>query len=148
MLPDQNPLGCFREKKNEYRLLNIKFGSFKNSYNATDPHATVVKCAHLARDMDYEYFAVQDLGDCRTDKYIVDNYNTYGEALPDKCVGGLGATLTNFVYRLVSPASDVDNVCDTSPCKNGGTCVVHFNDLGRYYCECRDWFDGENCEGT
>ena len=103
-------MGCFIEKKKEYRLLNIKFGSFKNSYNATDPHATAVKCAHLARDMEYEYFAVQDHGDCRTDLNIADNYDTYGEALPGKCVGGVGAILANFVYRLVSPPSDGENL--------------------------------------
>ena len=146
LLPKQNPLGCFKEKKYDDRLLNIKFGSFANSYDASDPHATVVKCAHLARDMDYEYFAVQNLGDCRTDKYIVENYDTYGEALPEKCVGGVGATLTNFVYRL-RPAFTGPNVCDTSPCENGGTCVVHFNDPEKYYCECGDWFKGNNCDG-
>ena len=104
MLPKQNPLGCFKDKKN-HRLLNIKFGSFASSYKASDPHATVVKCAHLARDMDYEYFAVQNLGDCWTDSEIVDNYNRYGEALPETCVGGVGASYTNFVYRLKPQAS-------------------------------------------
>ncbi|XP_020601543.1 neurogenic locus notch homolog protein 1-like isoform X6 [Orbicella faveolata] len=144
LLPKRNPLGCFRERKND-RLLKIKFGSFESSYNASDPHATVVKCAHLARDKDYEYFAVQDFADCWTDTKIVDNYNRLGKALPEKCVGGVGASHTNFVYRL-RPAFTGPNVCDTSPCKNGGTCVVHFNDPDRYYCECGDWFIGENCD--
>ena len=145
LLPAVNPLGCFLEKKNN-RLLNKKFESFTSSYNASDPHATVVKCAHLARDMDYEYFAVQNLGECWTDTKIVDSYDKYGKALPGKCVGGVGASYTNFMYRL-RPAFTGPNVCDTSPCKNGGTCVVHFNDPDRYYCECGDWFIGDNCEG-
>ena len=96
--------------------------------------------------MDYEYFAVQNLGDCWTDSKIVDNYNRLGNALPEKCIGGVGASYTNFVYRL-RPAFTGPNVCDTSPCKNGGTCVVHFNDPNRYYCECGDWFMGDNCDG-
>ena len=99
LLPKLNTLGCFVEKKRKLRLLNIKFGSFASSYSPSDPHATVVKCAHLARDMDYEYFAVQNLGDCWTDKDIVDNYDKHGKALPQNCVGGVGASYTNFVYR-------------------------------------------------
>ena len=145
-IPKIVPLGCYVEKKYDNRLLNIKFASFANMYNASDPHATVVKCAHLARDMDYEYFAVQNFGECRTDLNILDNYDTYGVAPPEKCVGGVGATLSNFVYRL-RPAADGPNVCATAPCQNGGTCVVHFNDPNRYYCECGDWFTGDNCQG-
>jgi len=144
-IPKIVPLGCYVEKKYDNRLLNIRFASFANMYNASDPHATVVKCAHLARDMDYEYFAVQNFGECRTDLNILDNYDTYGVAPPEKCVGGVGATLSNFVYRL-RPAADGPNVCDTAPCQNGGTCVVHFNDPNRYYCECGDWFTGDNCQ--
>ena len=58
-----------------------------------------MKCAHLARDIDYEYFAVQNFATCRTAVNIVNNYNAYGEASPANCVGGVGAKLTNFVYR-------------------------------------------------
>ena len=144
LLPKQNPLGCFKEKKSS-RLLNIKFGSFSNSYDASDPYAMVIRCAHLARDMDYEYFAVQNFGDCRTDAHITDNYNKYGEAPPKKCVGGVGASWTNFVYRL-RPSFTGPNVCDTVSCKNGGTCVVHFSDPDRYRCECGSLFKGDNCE--
>ena len=145
LLPKLTPLGCFIEDKYN-RLLNIKFAGFLISYNSSDPQASVAKCAHLARDMDYEYFAVQNFATCRTDVNIVNNYNAYGEALPEKCVGGVGALLTNYVYRL-RPAVDGPNVCDTAPCKNGGTCVVHFNNPERYYCECGDWFSGDNCQG-
>ena len=99
LLPKLDSLGCFVEKKRKLRLLNIKFGSFASSYQASDPHATVVKCAHLARDMNYEYFAVQNLGDCWADTKIVENFDKYGNAPPEKCVGGVGASYTNFVYR-------------------------------------------------
>ena len=119
------------------------FASFRNSYDPLDPQATVVKCAHVARDMDYEYFAVQNLGECRTDLNIADNYDTYGVA---ECEGGVGGAFVNSVYRL-RPAFTGPNACDTAPCKNGGTCVVHFNDAARYYCQCGDWFIGNNCEG-
>ena len=96
--------------------------------------------------MDYEYFAVQDFGDCRTDVKLVENYKSYGEASPDKCQGGVGASQTNYVYRL-RPAFTGPNVYDTVPCKNGGTCVVHFRDSSRYYCNCGEWFVGNNCGG-
>ena len=87
------------EKKKKLRLLNIKFGSFASSYSASDPHTTVVKCAHLARDMNFRNFAVQNHGECWTDAKIVDNYDKYGRAVPENCVGGVGASYTNFVYR-------------------------------------------------
>ena len=87
------------EKKRKLRLLNINFGSFASSYSASDPYSTVVKCAHLARDMNYEYFAVQNRGECWTDTKEVDNYDKYGSAPPENCVGGVGASNTNFVYR-------------------------------------------------
>ena len=97
--------------------------------------------------MDYEYFAVQNYGDCFTDVNIVDNYDKHGTAPPEKCVGGVGASYTNFVYRLRPVVVDRNNICKTVPCKNGGKCVVHFNDPNRYYCECTDWFTGDNCQG-
>lgn len=144
LLPKIVPLGCFLEKKKD-RHLNIKFASFTATYKASDPNKTVERCAHLARDMDYEYFAVQNYGECRTDDNIADTYEKHGVASPENCVGGVGGALTNFVYRL-RPAVVGPNVCDATACKNGGTCVVHFNDPKRYYCECGDWFNGDNCE--
>ena len=37
------------------------------------------------------------------------------------------------------------NVCDSTPCKNGGTCSIS----GRsYMCSCRDGFSGNQCQGT
>ena len=102
-LPKITSLGCYVEKRRANRLLHIKYASFANMYNASDPYATVVKCAHLARDINYKVFAVQNYGECYTDKNIADKYGRYGEAPPANCVGGVGASLTNFVYRL-SPA--------------------------------------------
>ena len=49
--------------------------------------------------MDYEYFAVQNFATCRTALIIVNNYYVHGEAPPGNCVGGVGAKLTNVVYR-------------------------------------------------
>lgn len=146
LLPKLVSLGCYQDRK-AARLLRIRFGNFARMYNASNPKATVVKCAHLARDKNYEYFAIQNYGECRTDVNIIDVYDKYGKAQPQNCLGGVGATLTNFVYRL-RPAVDGPNVCDATPCKNGGTCVVHFNDPNTYYCECADWFTGYNCTGN
>ena len=91
-------MGCYKEKKFN-RLLDIKFGDFRNSDNESDPCASVVKCAHLVRDMDYEYFAVQNFATSRTAVNIVNNYYAFGEKPPGNCVGGVGAKLTNFVDR-------------------------------------------------
>ena len=98
-LPKITPVGCYIEKLRAKRLLRVKYASFAAMYDASDPYATVVKCAHLARDIGYKFFAVQNYGECYTDGNIADNYDTYGEASPENCVGGVGASLTNFVYR-------------------------------------------------
>ena len=107
-LPKITPLGCYIEKRKSARLLKIKFGSFTKIFNESDPYATAVQCAHLARDMNYQYFAVQNYVDCYTDTNIADIYDKYGEALPENCVGGVGALMTNFVYRLGSDRAESD----------------------------------------
>ena len=38
--------------------------------------------------------------------------------------------------------SDVDE-CQSSPCKNGGTCL---NQQAGYSCKCKDGYSGEHCE--
>ena len=144
LLPKMVPLGCFVEKPN--RLLDIKFASVVNSYDKTKPFATAIKCAHIARDEDYEYFAVQNFGECRTGLNMADNYDTYGEADSAKCIDGVGSKWTNFVYDL-KPSYTTPSRCDNKPCMNGATCVPHFNDPDRYHCQCGDWFNGDHCEG-
>ncbi|XP_028514235.1 EGF-like repeat and discoidin I-like domain-containing protein 3 [Exaiptasia diaphana] len=39
----------------------------------------------------------------------------------------------------------VKNPCQESPCRNGGKCVFQEN-RQHFHCECRDGFEGENCE--
>ena len=82
------------------RLLEIKLTSFATSFDAANPLDTVLKCAYVARDSGYNYFAVQHFGICRTGVNIATNYDDYGEAAPKKCVGGVGASYTNYVYKL------------------------------------------------
>lgn len=38
--------------------------------------------------------------------------------------------------------SDV-NECESSPCKNGGTCL---NQQAGYSCKCKDGYSGDHCE--
>ena len=42
----------------------------------------------------------------------------------------------NMVIFLVNP-------CDSSPCKNGGTCA---NDGDNFNCKCTEKFEGATCE--
>lgn len=135
VVPDLTPnvisLGCFADSKRN-RLLRIKLGSFRSSFNLSYPFATVVKCTHLARDTDYDFFAVQNYGDCYTDVNIAANCNQYGEAPQEKCLGGVGASFTNFVYQLM-PAVNSRNACDSNTCRNEEKCFIRFNDPEKYY---------------
>ena len=133
--------GCFVEKSKNEILLRDKYASF---YSNKDPKATVVYCSSLARDMGYEYFAVQNEVECWTSKDIAKTYNKYGKST--NCVDGVGKKLANFVYRL-QPSYSFPTGCDNGPCQNNGFCVVNKNDPLLYTCECQEMFSGENCEG-
>ena len=37
------------------------------------------------------------------------------------------------------------NICDSTPCKNGGTCSISGH---TYTCSCQDGFYGNECQGT
>ena len=63
--------------------------------------ATIRQCALVARDIGYEYFAVQFYGECWSSFDAANNYNRHGEQTnPDKCLANVGAQRTNFVYRF------------------------------------------------
>lgn len=132
--------GCFVEKSKGAKLLKVKYASF---YSNSDPKATVVYCSTLARDMSYEFFAVQNEVECWTSKDIAKTYNKYGKS--ENCVGGVGKVLANFVYRL-QPSYPYPTGCDSDPCQNNGFCVVNKDDKLQYTCECQEMFIGKNCE--
>lgn len=140
-VPKSVAQGCFVEKDKGAKLLTIKYASF---YSNSDPKAVIVYCSTLARDMSYEYFAVQNEVECWTTKDIAKTYNTYGKS--DHCVGGVGKKLSNFVYRL-QPWYPYPTGCDNDPCQNNGFCVVNKDDKLQYTCECQEMFIGKNCEG-
>lgn len=37
------------------------------------------------------------------------------------------------------------NVCDSSPCMNGGTCLQSGQSCDSFFCQCPDCFNGEQC---
>ncbi|KAL9963373.1 hypothetical protein ACROYT_G026883 [Oculina patagonica] len=132
--------GCFVEKVKKEKLLTDKYASF---YSKSDPKVAVVYCSTLARDMGYEYFAVQNEVECWTSKNIAKTYNKYGKS--ENCVNGVGKKLANFVYRL-QPSYSYPTGCDNDLCQNNGFCVVNKDDPLLYTCECQEMFSGKNCE--
>ncbi|PFX24446.1 Neurogenic locus Notch protein [Stylophora pistillata] len=134
------PQGCFVEKEKTEKLLTDNYASFSSN---SDPKATVAYCSTLARDMGYEYFAVQNEVQCWTSKDIANTFNKYGKS--DNCVGGVGKEMANFVYRIEASYS-YPTGCDGDPCQNNGFCVVNEDDPKQYSCECQQMFSGKNCE--
>ncbi|KAL9963364.1 hypothetical protein ACROYT_G026874 [Oculina patagonica] len=139
-VPKSVAQGCFVEKVKKEKLLTDKYASFHSNL---DPKATVVYCSTLARDMGYEYFAVQNEVECWTSENMANTYNKYGKS--ENCVNGVGEELANFVYRL-QPSYSYPTGCDNDPCQNNGFCVVNKNDPLLYTCECQEMFSGKNCE--
>lgn len=133
--------GCFVEKTKREKLLIDKYASFNSN---SGPKATVEYCSTLARDMGFDYFAVQNEVECWTSKDIAKTYHKYGKS--DKCVDGVGKELANFVYRL-QPSYSYPTGCDNDPCQNNGFCVVNKDHPMQYTCECQEMFSGKNCQG-
>ena len=129
------------EKGKSEKLLTDNYASFSSN---SDPKATILYCSTLARDMGYEYFAVQNEVQCWTSKDIANRYSKYGKS--DNCAGGVGKEMANFVYRIQASYS-YPTGCDDDPCQNDGFCVVDNNDHMQYSCECKEMFSGKNCEG-
>lgn len=98
--PTPNAIGCFKENKGSKRLLKDKFATFVAQQNDDDPGYTILQCAYVARDKMIKYFALQNNGECWTDKTLGEAYNTYEVAEDSNCKDGIGGALTNYVYQL------------------------------------------------
>jgi len=94
------PVGCFKDKINE-RALPENYASFRSFFDCHNVNATIRQCAMVARDIGYEYFAVQYHGECWSSFDAALTYDKHGvETNPNKCWANVGAGSTNFVYRF------------------------------------------------
>ena len=59
----------------------------------------VQKCARVALNQGYFYFAIQNGGDCHSSLTAQDTYNIYG--LSTKCKRGRGGEMANDVYEVI-----------------------------------------------
>lgn len=99
-LPEFEPVGCFRDKLND-RALPDNYANFRPFINWYNMDATIRQCALVARDIGYEYFAVQFYGECWSSVDAALNYDKYGKQTnPDECWANVGASSTNYVYRF------------------------------------------------
>ena len=105
-LPDLQPLGCYKDKSGD-RALPINYANFRSQINWKEwPQLeTVQKCAQVAFNKGYEYFAVQFYGVCYTGNNASQTYDKYGKS--DRCMETdktrgflVGKEDTNFVYRI------------------------------------------------
>ena len=103
-MPSLQPLGCYYDNRDD-RALPVHYANFRNWIVWTRMELTVNQCARVAQDAGYEYFAVQFYGECYGGKDVGNSYAKYGKSTDcweyDKQKGfGVGADLTNFVYRI------------------------------------------------
>ena len=103
-MPTYKPLGCFKDRKNA-RALPDRYASFRSYIIWSDIETSSIRrCASVARDKGYEYFAVQFYGECFSSKDAGEKYDMYGrETSPKKCptrYANVGGPSTNFVYRF------------------------------------------------
>lgn len=99
-LPEFEPVGCFKDKLRD-RTLPDHYASFRLFIDWYNLNATIHKCAMVARDIGYEYFAVQFYGECWSSFGAALTYDKHGmETNPKKCWANVGAASTNYVYRF------------------------------------------------
>ena len=99
-LPEFEPVGCFKDNEKD-RALPDFYASFRLFIDWHNMNATIRKCALVARDIGYEYFAVQFYGECWSSRDATLTYDKYGvETNPIKCWGNVGGASTNYVYRF------------------------------------------------
>jgi len=103
-MPSLQPLGCYYDNRDD-RALPVHYANFRDWIVWTRMELTVNQCARVAQDAGYEYFAVQFYGECYGGKDVGNSYAKYGKSTDcweyDKQKGfGVGADLTNFVYRI------------------------------------------------
>ena len=106
-LPDLTPVGCYHDKKDD-RALPDHYANFRKppEIDWTQLDETIHQCAQVAYNKGYQYFAVQDYGECYSGNnasatYAKHNKSEDGCYWIDKKVGfGVGKENTNFVYRI------------------------------------------------
>ena len=83
------------------RALSDNYVSFRGFINWRNMNATIRQCALVARDIGYEYFAVQFYGECWSSDNAALTYDKHGvETNPGKCWANVGGVSTNYVYRF------------------------------------------------
>ncbi|KAJ7365945.1 hypothetical protein OS493_002682 [Desmophyllum pertusum] len=107
--PSLKAIGCYHDKSND-RALPVEYANFRGKkIDWGRMELTVYKCAQVAYDKGYEYFAVQFYGVCYSGEDAGETeYAKHGESVKsddcwefDKHSGfGVGKDLTNFVYRI------------------------------------------------
>jgi len=99
-LPEFEPVGCFKDKLSD-RALPDYYASFRPFIDWHNMNATIRQCALVARDIGYEYFAVQYYGECWSSFDAALTYEKHGvQTNPSKCWANVGAGSTNYVYRF------------------------------------------------
>ena len=102
-LPDLQPIGCYNGDKNQ-GALPVIYANFSGQINWTQVE-TVQQCAQVAFNRGFEYFAVQDYGECYTGDDAWERNTKYDKS--DDCVETdkksgykVGKENTYFVYRI------------------------------------------------
>ena len=106
-LPDLKPIGCYHDEEND-RALPDHYASFRKppEIDWTQLDETIHQCGQVAYNKGYDYFAVQDYGECHSGNnasatYAKHNKSEDGCYWIDKNRGfGVGKENTNFVYRI------------------------------------------------
>ena len=91
------PIGCFASR---WGLIPELRGVGKRAIDVSNTDPAIIKCASLARNNDYSYFALGLNGRCLSSADAGTKYFKRGSTAAKKCRRGIGLTGASFVYTF------------------------------------------------
>jgi len=90
-------IGCFNYKK---RVIPELLQDLSGQLNFDNTEPAVLKCAELAQERGYRFFALGPNGKCYSGPKADEQYFRYGSASKVKCVNGAGKSGATFIYTF------------------------------------------------
>ncbi|CAH3029853.1 unnamed protein product [Porites evermanni] len=96
---DYEPVGCFHDSAVEPRPLPELLGNFRSELDWQNVKSVVDKCAELAKEKGYKFFAIQYYGECWSGPNAGSTYARDGKA--KNCFKGVDKN-TMFLFALIA----------------------------------------------
>ncbi|KAJ8673042.1 hypothetical protein QAD02_004303 [Eretmocerus hayati] len=142
-IDDDNEKGVLREPYMEIRPLHFAWEPLKLWPHLQKGGSVLVVGGYVCTDVE-ENIAIKYRNPCLTGQKTCQNGGTC--KVREDAAGGTPSIACSCPVGYTASLCEIkiENACDSSPCANNGTCVLHT--LLDYTCRCALGFTGEYCE--